>query len=423
MRQPAPLRVCILAAFITTLPSAELHVREAQQQLSLPDKISGLRRCLYEFPRDPSSRTIRDQLVTLLIASNRYEEALQEYRQQLAQRKLTAEPDLKLLELLLKTGRYAEVLSRTHRASLQTTDFLLNERLFECRVQAYLAQGQYREARRTLDQWLGMHEREGIESVRFMADVKALQQTRQYLFALENTQGPLGKPLFTAAVPDSLTHWSRRQNVPIVFFKLVPADPALVSDGQNPVDPVSSQTLGAVVDDMNRGFRYLSGSHFTLQFNGVETLYGKMDNVPPATAQTSLLASRVYVHTIPPLYRLAGQAFVILIDYHAASDEEAAYMGDGIIRISSTKLHTMTLMHEILHGLGATHQEWAALTRLGYTFDPDDRGLMTFDQGELHDLGLEEKNRVLLDWPRVVRLQVPSESTLISSLTLPPPKP
>ncbi len=59
------------------------------------------------------------------------------------------------------------------------------------------------------------------------------------------------------------------------------------------------------------------------------------------------------------------------------------------------------MMHEILHGLGATHQEWNLLMAQGYKFDPEDRGLMTFERGEILYLGLEEKNRALLGWPQV----------------------
>ena len=69
----------------------------------------------------------------------------------------------------------------------------------------------------------------------------------------------------------------------------------------------------------------------------------------------------------------------------------------------------------ILHGLGATHQEWDVLVRQGYIFDPVDRGLMTFDKGELRDLGLEEKNRVLLDWPQVPVIRLPNESVDLAS--------
>src|SRR5205807_7639963 len=121
----------------------------------------------------------------------------------------------------------------------------------------------------------------------------------------------------------------------------------------------------------------------------------------PVSSGGHLLTSRVYVHTLPQIYKLAGDAFVILIDYRTLADGEAAYMGDGIIHLSASKLQTLVVMHEILHGLGATHQEWNSLQAQGYRFDPEDRGLMTFDHGEILDLGLEEKNRALLGWPQV----------------------
>ena len=124
----------------------------------------------------------------------------------------------------------------------------------------------------------------------------------------------------------------------------------------------------------------------------------------PISLGGHLLTSRVYVHTIPELYRLAGKAFVVLVDYRAQADDEAAYMGDGIIHISAGKLKTLVLMHEILHGLGATHQDWGILQAQGYQFDPEDRGLMTFERGEILNLGMEEKNRATLGWPHVAVL-------------------
>ena len=81
--------------------------------------------------------------------------------------------------------------------------------------------------------------------------------------------------------------------------------------------------------------------------------------------------------------------------------------------MSAEKLGTLTLMHEILHGMGATHQEWAYLESQGYRFNPEDRGLMTFSKGELEDLGLEEKNRALLGWPRVADIHLPAETAAI----------
>ena len=72
---------------------------------------------------------------------------------------------------------------------------------------------------------LGMHERAGLAVSRFNEDVQNLQQTRHYLVALENIQGPLGKALFTASVSDSLSP----QTAPIgpdCFLSMVPTDAA-----------------------------------------------------------------------------------------------------------------------------------------------------------------------------------------------------
>jgi hypothetical protein len=148
-----------------------------------------------------------------------------------------------------------------------------------------------------------------------------------------------------------------------------------------------------------------------LKYNGLYTLYVKQEDLGPQAAHSSVLTARVYVHTIPPLYRLAGHAFVVLVDYGEPTDDAAAYMGDGLIHLTANKLQSVTLMHEILHGLGATHQEWDDLIREGYQFDAEDRGLMTFEKGELRDLGLEEKNRALLGWPHVAALHLDNDST------------
>jgi hypothetical protein len=72
------------------------------------------------------TRTVRDQLVSLLLASNRYDEALREYRRQMALRRPNDEPDLKLLELLLKTGHYREILQLTAQAPRNGHDFLFD---------------------------------------------------------------------------------------------------------------------------------------------------------------------------------------------------------------------------------------------------------------------------------------------------------
>jgi hypothetical protein len=410
------LAVVLFTSATPFTPSSYLTM--AREQTVLGDKVSLLRNCLKNFPSSPQAREARTQLITLLIATNQYEAALQEYRKEMELRKPGQDIDLKFLELLLKTGRSREVLRRTVRASVGH-DPIYDRQVFEYRVQAFLAQGQYREARQNVDQWLGMHGRDP-RGGRIDGDIENLQQVRRYLFALENAQGPLGKSLFTASIPDSLTRWSRQPHVPIVFFKLIPAEASDKSPEIQMIEKrLDESALRSMVNEMNRGFHYLSGGSFSLEFGGVETLYGKSDDPDPFGAHASVLTTRVYIHTIAPLYRLAGKAYVVLLDGRGPADEGTAYMGDGLIRIAGQKLNAMTLMHEVLHGLGATHQDWAALARLGYQFDGSDKGLMTFDQGELLDLGLEEKNRILLDWPRVTALHLPSEHTELSTLTFP----
>jgi hypothetical protein len=162
---------------------------------------------------------------------------------------------------------------------------------------------------------------------------------------------------------------------------------------------------------MNRGFDYLSGGRFSLASQSAQTLYVRAGDVDPENSGGNLLTSRVYAHTLPQLYRLAGKGFAVLVDYRPGAADEAAYMGDGILHVSANKMQTLTLMHEILHGLGATHQDWNYLERQGYKFDPEDRGLMTFDNGELKYFGLEAKNRAVLGWPAVavVRLSGATE--------------
>ncbi len=255
---------------------------------------------------------------------------------------------------------------------------------------------------------------------RFEADVRSIQFLKRHLETLERIQGPTGKAIFTASVPDSLQHWSKRQEVPIVFFKLIPAHPggqlhAPLLPGRHESDLYFEER----VDDLNRGFSYISGDQFSLKFSGLHTLYVKEGDMDPESSGGNLLTSRVYIHTLPELYKLAGDAFVVLVDYREQAEGEAAYMGDGLIHLSASKLQTLVVMHEILHGLGATHQEWNSLEAEGFKFDPDDRGLMTFDHGEILDLGLEEKNRALLGWPQVgvVRPRFTSDDTQLAEQT------
>jgi tetratricopeptide (TPR) repeat protein len=416
MRWSRSYRACFLAVLLTSVTTPELCLTGAKQTLLVAEKISSLRRCLREFPQDPLSNVARDNLISLLSASNRFEEALQEYRRSIALRQPSAEPDLKLLELLLKSGEHTELLRLTAHAPNNGKDFLFDQKLFELRVQAFLTQGRYRDARQCLDQWLGMHSKEGLKSSRFATEVRNLQQLRRYLITLEKAEGATGKALFTASVPDSLKRWSRRREVPVLFFKLVPTDAPHQTSQMEMLKSHTDDAFRRQINEANRGFSYISGNTFSVQFKESHTLYVKENDLDAPGSSSNLLASRVYVHTIPQLYRWAGRAFVILVDYRTQWEGEAAYMGDGIIHIAADKVRPMTLMHEILHGLGATHQEWNSLIHQGYRFDPEDRGLMTFSKGELRDLGLEEKNRILLDWPKVPTLRLPTEATDLSKL-------
>jgi hypothetical protein len=398
--QPSRFTCLLAAAFMSITPyTPQQFLTLAKVQISVSDKISILKRLSEAFPLDASAKTAREHLVNLYINTNRYEEALQEYRKDHAE---AGAVDFKLLEMLLRTGRYNEVLRATADNPGPEQDFLRDMKLLELRVQALLAEGQFAVARESVEGWLKTYEQDGVPGSRFEGDVRSLQFLKRNLATLERIDGPVGKDIFTASVPDSLQHWSHRQNVPLYFFKLIPARPA----GQLPEPLLAGRHEGDDyfedrVAELNRGFDFISGGQFSLRFSGLHTLYIKEGDLDPESSGGHLLTSRVYVHTIPQLYQLSGEAFVVLVDYRAESEGEAAYMGDGIIHLSASKLQTLVLMHEILHGLGATHQEWNALEAQGYRFDPLDRGLMTFDHGEILDLGLEEKNRALLGWPQV----------------------
>lgn len=393
---------------------------QAKEQVSVSEKISILKRLSDSFPLDSVARTARENLVNLLINDNRYEEALLIYQKEQDEdgRRLPAGRqgraiDFKLLDMLLRTGRYNDVLRGTTalpagRQGLPgpAHDILRDMRLMELRVQALLAKGQFKMACECVDRWLEKYSGDVSPGSRFEADVRSLQFLRRHLLSLERINGSHGKAIFTASVPDSLQHWSHRQDVPIVFFKLIPVHPG----GQlhKPLLPGRHEAASYFedrVNDLNRGFAYISGGDFSLRFSGLHTLYVKEGDIDPESSGGHLLTSRVYVHTIPQLYKLAGDAFVVLVDYREQADGEAAYMGDGLIHLSASKLQTLVVMHEILHGLGATHQEWNAFEAQGYKFDPDDKGLMTFEQGEIVNLGLEEKNRALLGWPHVATIR------------------
>jgi len=391
----------------------------AKEQVSVAEKISILKRLSDSFPLDTFASVARENLVNLLINDNRYEEALLLYRKDHPDTGSGRAIDFKLLEMLLRTGRYNDVLRATAAASGPVRDFLRDMKLLELRVQALLARGQFQLAREGVERWLDKYEGDGVPGGRFEGDVHSIQFLKRHLLTLERLNGPGGKAIFTASVPDSLQHWSHNQDVPIVFFKLIPAHPGgQLHEPLLPGRHEGNSYFEDRVSDLNRGFRYISGGQFSLRFAGLHTLYVSEGDIDPESSGGHLVTSRVYVHSIPQLYRLAGEAFVVLIDYREQAAGEAAYMGDGLIHLSADKLQTLVVMHEILHGLGATHQDWNTLEAQGFKFDSEDRGLMTFEKGELPYLGLEEKNRALLGWPRVsvVRPSFASDTAITEGL-------
>lgn len=403
MKSPSKFTCWLAASFMTVTPyTPQQFLTLAKEQVSVDDKISILKRLSDSFPLDTSASAARENLVNLLINDNRYEEALLLYRKDHPETGAGRAIDFRLLEMLLRTGRYNDVLRGTAVASGPVRDFLRDMKLLELRVQALLAKGQFQTARECVDRWLETYEGDGIPGGRFEGDVRSIQFLKRHLMTLERLNGPEGKAIFTASVPDSLQHWSHNQDIPIVFFKLIPAHPGgQLHEPLLPGRHEVSSDFEERVNDLNRGFSYISGGQFSLHFAGLHTLYVSEGDIDPESSGGHLVTSRVYVHSIPELYKLAGEAFVVLIDYREQSGGEAAYMGDGLIHLSADKLQTLVVMHEILHGLGATHQDWNSLEAQGYKFDPEDRGLMTFEKGELLYLGLEEKNRALLGWPRV----------------------
>lgn len=410
--------VSILALCAGTPITPTYYFSLAQQQMAVPDKTGFLKQLLMNFPGSELASRAEDHLVALLAGSNRFEEALEEYQASHPAMDAGSIADFKLLDYELKTGRLNDVLR--HAAAPTGRHLTRDLRLLELRVQALLAQGQFGAARGEVEGWLSLYQREGGPGSLYDSDVHSMVYLRRHLKTLERLDGKTGKPLFTASVSDTLNHWSRERDVPIYFFKLIPAHtggdhPESLQPGRYDADHFFQRE----VDAMNNGFDYLSGGRFSLHYQSVQTLYVRAGDVDPTAVGGNLLTSRVYAHTIPQLYRLAGQAFVVLVDYRESAADEAAYMGDGILHVSANKLQTLVLMHEILHGLGATHQDWNYLERQGYRFDPEDRGLMTFENGELKYFGLESKNRAILDWPPVAVVRL-SGTTDIAAATVNP---
>src|SRR5215469_12957975 len=103
-----PHFTCFLAAaFMTVTPyTPQQFLMLAKDEMSISDKISILKRLSFAFPLDASAKEAREELVNLFLDSNRYEDALEEYR---VDHPLTGSGraiDFKLLEILLRTGRY-----------------------------------------------------------------------------------------------------------------------------------------------------------------------------------------------------------------------------------------------------------------------------------------------------------------------------
>jgi len=387
----------------------------AQQQMGVPEKTGFLKQLLSNFPTSDEARQAHDHLVALLAGSNRFEEALQEYQATHPAMSNTTIADFKLLDYQLKTGHFNDVLREAK--VIGGPGYLSRDlKVLELRVQALLAQGQFRFARQEVEGWLSLYQSEGVPGSLYENDIQSMAFLKRHLRALERLDGSTGKPLFTASVADSLNQWSHQRDIPIYFFKLIPArsggeGPVLLQSGRYDVDSYFKKQ----VEELNRGFDYLSSGRFSLSYQGLQTLYVRAGDVDPENSGGSLLTSRVYVHTIPQLYRLAGKGFVVLVDYRQSAADEAAYMGDGILHVSANKLQTLIVMHEILHGLGATHQDWNYLERQGYKFDPEDRGLMTFENGELKYFGLEAKNRALLGWPPVAVVRLSGNTDLAAT--------
>src|SRR5258706_1601636 len=330
MKSPSKMTCLFAASFMSITPyTPQQFLSLAKDQVSVSEKISILKRLSDSFPLDTSAQAARDPLVNLLISSNRYEEALQIYQKAHPEAVAPGEIDFRRVELLLRTGRFSDVLKATTVFWGPERDILRDMKRMEFQVEALLAKGEFRLARQSVESWLSQYETEIIPGSRFDGDVHSLQFLKRHLMTLERIDGPKGKSIFTAAVPDSLQHWSKRREVPIVFFKLIPAHPG----GQlhEPLLPGRHDEASYFEDhvaDINRGFSYVSGDQFSLKFAGLHTLYVKEGDLDPESSGGLLLTSRVYIHTLPKIYKLAGEAFEFIIDYREQADGEAAYMGD-----------------------------------------------------------------------------------------------
>ena len=120
MKRPPKFTCLFAASFMTITPyTPQQFLTLAKEQVSVSEKISILKRLSDTFPLDRSAPAARENLVNLLINDNRCEEALQIYQKGLEEeRRLPAGRqgraiDFKLLEMLLRTGRYNDVLRAT----------------------------------------------------------------------------------------------------------------------------------------------------------------------------------------------------------------------------------------------------------------------------------------------------------------------
>src|SRR5579863_10393953 len=117
---------CFFAAvFMSVTPyTPQQFLQEAKEQQAISDKVSLLRRLIDAFPLDATATVARQHLVSLLAGSNRYEEALQEYQEKHPATGAGDVIDFQLIEYLLKTGRYGDVLRATSAASGPIRDFV-----------------------------------------------------------------------------------------------------------------------------------------------------------------------------------------------------------------------------------------------------------------------------------------------------------
>src|ERR1017187_1391729 len=111
MKSPSKFTCLFAASFMAITPyTPQQFLRLAKERVSVADKISILKRLSDSFPLDNSVKTARADLVNLLISDNRYEEALRLYHKDHPETGSGRSIDFKLMELLLRTGHYNEVL-------------------------------------------------------------------------------------------------------------------------------------------------------------------------------------------------------------------------------------------------------------------------------------------------------------------------